>query len=94
MSTHKKKRYSIGIRELSNRTSSVIKRVQASKDVVTITNKAEPVAQIIPFAEDSINRLFASGLVGKRAKKSISSLQLEDLGLDSRAGVKAVLSDR
>lgn len=62
----------VGIRALKQNASAVVAEVSAGR-VITITDRGRPVAQLIPYAEDHIERLLASGRV-KPASGSVADL--------------------
>ena len=52
----------VGLRELGQNASQVLRQV-AEGDVVTVTDRRRPVAQIVPWQESAIQRLRDSGLI-------------------------------
>ena len=52
----------VGIRELRQNASQVVARVAAG-EVITITDRGRPVAQMSPLASSSIERLRERGLI-------------------------------
>lgn len=52
----------VGIRELRQNASQVVARVAAGQ-VITITDRGRPVAQMSPLANSSIERLRERGLI-------------------------------
>ena len=52
----------VGIRELRQNASQVVARVAAG-EVITITDRGRPVAQMSPLANSSIERLRERGLI-------------------------------
>ena len=53
---------SVGIRELRQNASQVVARAAAG-EVITITDRGRPVAQMSPLANSSIERLRERGLI-------------------------------
>jgi prevent-host-death family protein len=51
---------SVGIRELRQRASELLRRVEAGESI-EITDRGRPVAMLTPVAEDILARLMASG---------------------------------
>lgn len=62
----------IGIRELKQNASEVIKRVSSGEWLV-VTDRGRPVAQISPINSSALGRLIDAGLV-KLATNELSSL--------------------
>lgn len=62
----------VGIRALKQNASQVVARA-ASGEVVTITDRGRPVAQLIPIPGGQISALVAAGLA-RPAKGSLSAL--------------------
>ena len=56
---------SVGIRELRQNASQVVARAAAG-EVITITDRGRPVAQMSPLASSSIERLRERGLTNPR----------------------------
>ena len=52
----------VGLRELGQNASQVLRQV-AEGDVVTVTDRRRPVAQIVPWQDSAIQRLRDSGLI-------------------------------
>jgi prevent-host-death family protein len=51
---------SVGVRELRQRASELLRRVEAGESV-EITDRGRPVAVLAPLPEDPLERLLASG---------------------------------
>ena len=51
---------SVGVRELRQRASELLRRVEAGESV-EITDRGRPVAVLAPLPEDPLERLWASG---------------------------------
>lgn len=62
----------VGIRELKQNASEVIRRVSGGEWLV-VTDRGRPVAQISPINSSALGRLIDAGLV-KPATKELSSL--------------------
>lgn len=52
---------SVGVRELRQRASELLRLVQSSGESIEITDRGRPVALLAPLAEDPLERLSALG---------------------------------
>jgi prevent-host-death family protein len=52
----------MGIRELRDTLTQTIRRVRAG-ETIEVTNEGEPVALLVPYPEDRLERLIAEGKV-------------------------------
>jgi prevent-host-death family protein len=64
----------VGIRSLKQNASEVVRRAAAG-DVITITDRGTPVAQIVPLRASRLEEMRNAGLV-RRATTSAASLPL------------------
>ncbi len=69
---------SVGIRELRQQASSVLKRVVAG-EVIDVTEHGHPIARIVPFRPSELDQLVLEG----RASEAVGDLLdlMEELGL-------------
>lgn len=79
-----------GIRELKQNASAVV-AVAAAGEIVTITDRGRPVAQMTPLPTSVLHGLLASGLA-RAAKRSIAELPAPRPGPDV-SGALADLRD-
>jgi prevent-host-death family protein len=68
----------VGIRALKQNASQVVARA-ASGEVVTITDRGRPVAQLVPVPGGRVAALLASGQA-RPAKRSIAALGTPEVG--------------
>lgn len=52
--------YTVGIRELRQQASAILKRVTAG-EVVEVTEHGHPIARIVPLRRDALDQLVAEG---------------------------------
>jgi prevent-host-death family protein len=88
---------SVGIKELKDQASSIVEKVQRTRQPVTVTKNNRSVAQIVPIAapSGSASEVLAQlGILSRPARQSWSELKLEKLGLDASAALAALSADR
>ncbi|MGH8987965.1 MAG: type II toxin-antitoxin system Phd/YefM family antitoxin [Acidimicrobiales bacterium] len=69
----------VGIRALKQNASQVVARAAAG-EVVTITDRGRPVAQLVPVPEGRVAALVASGQA-RPAKRSLADLDVPSRGV-------------
>lgn len=62
----------VGIRALKQNASQVVARVVAG-EVITVTDRGRPVAQLLPLPDSNLDSLVASG-VARPPKRTLSEL--------------------
>jgi prevent-host-death family protein len=80
----------VGIRALRQNASAVVRRAAAG-DVVTITDRGRPVAQIVPFRKSRLAELRDAGLV-REASIAPADLPLPTARVDG-ASLSAMLDE-
>jgi prevent-host-death family protein len=80
----------VGIRALKQNASAVVARAAAG-EIVTITDRGRPVAQLTPIRRSRIDQLVDAGLM-TRANRAISDLP-EPVGDGEHAGLSEVLAE-
>jgi prevent-host-death family protein len=84
----------VGIKELKNKTSVVIDRVERTRKGILVKKNNRAVARIIPV-EDSLNlRLEELEILGQRPKGKWNEMKLEPLKLSSDKAILAITKDR
>ncbi len=76
---------SVGIRELRNQTSDVMRRVRAG-ETVEITDHGHIVAQIVPYQPRILEQLFLSGRAIAASSSIVDLLEELDLPKTSETG--------
>jgi prevent-host-death family protein len=83
--------YQVGIRELQQQASAVLRRVAAG-EIVDVTDGGHPIAQIIPYRPAPLDRLVLEGRITAPVGDLLDLA--EELGLPARAeGVSAALAE-
>ncbi|NNN21504.1 MAG: type II toxin-antitoxin system prevent-host-death family antitoxin [Acidimicrobiales bacterium] len=75
----------VGLRELRNQTSDVMKRVRAG-ETVEITDHGHIVAQIVPYRPRILEQLFLSGRAIAASSSIVDLLEELDLPKTSETG--------
>lgn len=89
------KRASVGIKELKDRASEIIARVQRTGRAVAITKNRQEVALIMPIPGNAREHLIAAGLVQAGPKpRPLSELKLKSLTADASPAIDIIVRDR
>ena len=96
--TQKQVRTSVGIKELKDRASAIVDRVQRTRQPITVTKNNRDVARLVPISENAtdsfLERLAQVGLVARPAQGLWEDLKLEPIGMDASIAVAAIIEER
>lgn len=84
---------SVGMRELKNRTSAIIGRVERSRKSLLVRRNKRLVARIEPVEELEGDSERAD-LLGEGPKGRLNEVSLHPIELDSSLAIESILSDR
>ena len=87
-------RYSVGIRELKNQASRIVRTVQEERTEYVITVRGDPVAVLRPFTEEDANRLRQAELDEALAEMKALAQQVAAAWKSPKSGIELVDEQR
>ena len=87
-------RYSVGIRELKNQASRIVRTVQEERTEYVITVRGDPVAVLRPFTNEDANRLRQAELDETLAEMKALAHQVAAAWKSPKSGIELVDEQR
>ena len=84
----------VGVRELKNQASRVIRRVSEEMVEYVVTVRGEPVALLRPLTKEEVQRLLHAEVEESLAEMKALAQQVADAWVSDRTGVQLVADQR